>query len=76
MTAMSHLDLVTYDDNSFISNATVSGNLHDCRPLFVDEYGILLCASGYVKRRKCSICNEGETPRTANNVNIHHITGR
>ena len=31
-----------------MSNAPVSGNLFECGPLFVDEYSILLCASGYV----------------------------
>jgi hypothetical protein len=33
-------------DNVIVSNAPVSGNLYECGPLFVDEFSILLCASG------------------------------
>ena len=44
---MAESDAALRGGSNVISNATVSGNLHDCRPLFIDEYGILLCASGY-----------------------------
>ena len=54
-TEMTKSGVVGPEANSFISNATVSGNLHDCRPLFIDEYGILLCASGYVQLVYCII---------------------
>ena len=40
---------VALSGDSLMSNAPVSGNLFECGPLFVDEYSILLCASGYVK---------------------------
>ena len=39
---------VALSGDSLMSNAPVSGNLFECGPLFVDEYSILLCASGYV----------------------------
>ena len=38
-------ELVTRD-NVIVSTAPVSGNLYECGPLFVDEFSILLCASG------------------------------
>jgi hypothetical protein len=38
---------VALSGDSLMSNAPVSGNLFECGPLFVDEYSILLCASGY-----------------------------
>lgn len=37
---------LTTRDNVIVSNAPVSGNLYECGPLFVDEFSILLCASG------------------------------
>ena len=39
---------VALSGDSLMSNAPVSGNLFECGPLFVDEFSILLCASGYV----------------------------
>lgn len=37
---------LTTRDNVIVSSAPVSGNLYECGPLFVDEFSILLCASG------------------------------
>lgn len=37
---------MTVRDPVVVSHAPVSGNLYECGPLFVDEFSILLCASG------------------------------
>jgi hypothetical protein len=39
-------DITVQDNSHSISIAPVSGNLHECSPLFVDDLGILLVASG------------------------------
>jgi hypothetical protein len=39
-------DLTMQDNSRLISYAPVSGNLYECSPLFIDELGVLLSASG------------------------------